>query len=174
MDPRSPATLPDLRAQHALAMKIYDGIREAWDGYQQVNAMRTGVTAAARTESPAEVATAATAFQAKLNEVGGNTGGRGRFGGGGFGGQGGPPPASTFSRVNGRLVGLLGTLEPGDGAPTEAMLKAFPGACAELGKVVAAWRSLNETDLAAFNAGLAKNNVKPVAAAPALPPPPCS
>ncbi|HEV8355611.1 MAG TPA: hypothetical protein VGQ17_02480 [Gemmatimonadales bacterium] len=121
-DPRSPPTLADLRAQHALAMKIYDGIREAWDGYQQVNPMRTGVTAA-RTESPAEVATAATAFQAKLNE---------------------------------------------------AMLKAFPGACAELGKVVAAWRSLNETELAAFSAGLAKNNVKPVAAAPALPPPPCS
>ena len=172
-DPRSPATLADLGAQHALAMKLYEGIKAAWDGYQQVEAMRAAVTAVAHSESPADVATAATAFQAKLNEVGGTPGGRGRFGGGGFGAQGGPPPAPTFLRVNGRLAGLLGTVDNGDVAPTESMLKAFAGACVELGKAAAAWRALNETDLAAFNAVLQKNGLKPVPAAAGPTPPPC-
>ena len=172
-DPRSPATLADLRAQHALAMRVYEGAKAAWDGYQQVNAMRTAVTGIARSESPAEVATAATAFQARLNELGGTPGGRGRFGGGGFGGQGGPPPTPSFLRVNGRLVGLLGTVDNGDAAPTEPMLQSFAGACAELGKVVAAWRALNQGELAAFNAVLTKNGLTPVAAAAAMAVPEC-
>ena len=171
-DPRSPATLADLRAEHALAMKVYDGIKASWEGYQQANAMRTAVTPLAGAGEPPEVATAATAFLTKLNEVGGSTGGRGRFGGG-FGGQGGPPPAPTFYRVNGRLAGLLGTVDGGDSAPTEAMLKSYAGACAELGKVAAAWRAMNATDLPAFNAVLVKNNLKPVAAAAGPAPPAC-
>ena len=32
-DPRSPATAADLAAQHELMMKLYDGSKEAWEGY---------------------------------------------------------------------------------------------------------------------------------------------
>jgi photosystem II stability/assembly factor-like uncharacterized protein len=174
-DPRSPASLADLRAQHALAIKLYDGIRESWEGYQQVSAMRTAVTGLTRSESPAEVDTAATALLARLTLVGGSAGGRGRFGGGGgFGGQAGPPPPPNFAGVNGRLVRLLNTVENGDMAPNEPMLRAFASACAELGTVVSAWRAVQEKELAAFNAVLAKNTLKPVAAAaPALVVPAC-
>src|SRR5207245_4805367 len=39
-DPRSPATVADVRAQYALQTKIVAGMRLSWDGYQQVAAMR--------------------------------------------------------------------------------------------------------------------------------------
>ena len=42
-DPRSPASAADLQAQHDLQMKLNAGAREAWDGYQQVTAMRAAV-----------------------------------------------------------------------------------------------------------------------------------
>jgi photosystem II stability/assembly factor-like uncharacterized protein len=38
-DPRSPALATDLRAEHALQMKLRDGAVEAWDGYKQVAAV---------------------------------------------------------------------------------------------------------------------------------------
>src|ERR1019366_8698248 len=64
-DPRSPATAADLRAQHELLMKAYDGAKEARAGYDQVTAVRGAVATIAKSSSPADVATAATAFDAK-------------------------------------------------------------------------------------------------------------
>jgi hypothetical protein len=143
-------------------------MQAAWEGYQQVNAIRTAVKVANASGAPAEVATAATAFLIRLDEVGGATT-RNRFGGGGN--QRALPP--TFSRVNGQLAGVLGTLETGDMAPNESVLRAAANACGELTKVSASWRQLRDTELTAFNAVLTKKNLKPVAAAPALAAPRC-
>jgi photosystem II stability/assembly factor-like uncharacterized protein len=164
-DPRSPATLADLHMQHALAMKVYDGLKTAWDGYQQVNLMRTAVTGFTGAGNLPEVSTAATAFLAKLNEVGGTAGGRGRFGGGGFGGRGGPATPPNFVGVNGALAGELSALEPGDMAPNQPMLAAYARRCGDLRAVMANWRALQDQELVAFNAVLTSNNLKPVAAA---------
>ncbi len=173
-DPRSPATPAEVRAQAALAVRVYDGTRAAFDGYQQVNTLRLAVMALNAPGAPAEVATAATAFQARLNEVGGVATGRGRFGGGGFGGAGGPAPPPSFFRVNGRLSGQLGTLDPGDMAPSESLLKAVAGACADLRTAQANWRTLQEKDLPAFNAVLERNSLKPLAVpTPSLQAPGC-
>ncbi len=165
-DPRSPATLADVKAQSALAVRVFQGTRAAWEGYQQVTALKAAVTAANAPGAPAEVATAAAAFLTRLNEVGGSAG-RGRFGGG-FGNQGGPSPLPSFLRVSGRLAGLLGTLGAGDMAPNEPVLHAVAGACGDLKTAAATWRSVQEKDLAAFNAVLTKNNLKPVAAAASM------
>jgi len=83
-DPRSPATVADVRAQAALQSKIVDAMKEAWDGYHQVAAMRALVAADT-------AVAAAKAFDSTLAAVGGNPDGRG-----GFGGFGGPRPAPTF------------------------------------------------------------------------------
>ena len=89
-------------------------------------------------------------------------GGRGGGGGGFFGG--GARPAPTFVSVNNNLVRQINTLENGDMAPTEAMQRDYAAACAELKTAVTSWMAIHGATLAAFNAVLGQNNLKPVAA----------
>ena len=178
-DPRSPAAPGDLAAQHELQMRFYDGAKEALDGFDQVAAMRTAVTRITGGSPPADVAAAATAFDAKLQLAGGSAGGGGRggFGGGGRGrgGAGGPRPAPTFAGVIGSLNRLAEPLDFGDMAPTPTMLATWVSGCSDLKEAVAHWRDINDTDLKAFNAILGKHGIAPIgAAAPALPLPVCT
>ena len=179
-DPRSPATGTDLRAQHDLQMKLYAGIKVAWDGYQQVVAMRAAVAAVSRSKPEAEVTASASAFDVKLAAIGGTTGGgRGRGGpggaGSGGGARGGTPPAPNFVGLNGSLIRQLDTLDFGDMAPNEPMTRAWAAGCADLKSTVARWTELNGKDLAVFNAILVKNHLGPItAASPALPAPGCA
>jgi hypothetical protein len=161
-DPRSPATVADVRAQAALQSKIVDGMKAAWDGYRQVAALR--VLVAADSALPA-----AKTFDSTLAAVGGNPEGRG-----GFGGFGGPRPAPTFVGVNGNLTNQLNALENGDMAPTPAMLAAYVAGCNDLKSAVTTWAAINGAALTAFNAVLTQNNLKPIpGAAPLLAVPAC-
>jgi photosystem II stability/assembly factor-like uncharacterized protein len=177
-DPRSPVTAADLRAQHEVQMKLYDGIKLAWDGYQQVAAMRAAVAGIPRVNLPADVTAAITAFDAKLTAAGGSAGGGrgGRGGAGGFGGAGGgTPPPPNFAGLNAALIRQLDTLDFGDMAPNEPMTKVYATGCADLRTAVTNWRTFNAQDLVAFNAVLSKNNLKTIpAASPALAVPVCS
>ncbi|HEX4602089.1 MAG TPA: hypothetical protein VH116_11900, partial [Gemmatimonadales bacterium] len=167
-DPRSPASVADVRAQHDLQMKVVAGIQVAWDGYHQVAALRAAVGADTAASGPAEVVAAAKAFDSTLAAVGGTPEG-GRGGGGGGFRRGGPPAPPNFVALNATLVRLLGTLEHGDLAPTEAMRRGYTAGCTELKTALTTWAAINTTKLAAFNAVLAKNNVKPVVAASPVP-----
>ncbi|MFI5239911.1 MAG: hypothetical protein ACHQQP_08870, partial [Gemmatimonadales bacterium] len=169
-DPRTPATLADVRAQHDLQMKIYSGSKESIDGYNQVAAMRTAVAALTAANPPAEVVAAAKAFDAKLDSVGGAAAAGGR---GGF--RGGPPPPPTFERVNGTMGRELMALDNGDMAPTSATLRGYAEDCAQLKTVVLAWKTVNSKDLVALNAVLSRNNLTSIRAAAApLAAPSCS
>lgn len=164
-DPRSPAGAADLRAQHDLQMRLYAGIRTAWDGYQQVAAARAAVAAIVKSAPPADVAKAATDFDARLAGAGGAAGGGRRGGGpGGFAGAGGAAAPPNFAALNGTLIRQLDTLDYGDLAPNEPMLKAFNAVCAQLTTAVANWKAIVTGDLPAFNAVLAKNGLPPVPA----------
>jgi hypothetical protein len=169
-DPRSPATVADVRAQAALLRKIQTGIQTAWEGYQQVSAMRTALAASAPGDSTSDVAKAIRAFRARLDSIGGVAGGGRGFGGRGGGGAA-PPP--TFTVVHGRLVSQLTTQENGDLAPTEAMLQAYATTCADLGKAAAAWRSLNAKDLPGLDGLLTKAGLETVTPAPGISAPRC-
>src|SRR6266571_5180098 len=175
-DPRSPARAADVRTQYDLQMKIVAGIRQSWDGYHQVAALRAAVAADTAPALPAAVVAAAKAFDSTLALVAGDPGG-GRGGGGGGGGffGGGARPAPTFVSVNGNLAGQINTLENGDMAPTPAMQAAYVAGCRDLQTVVTTWTGINAAPLATFNAVLTQNNLKPVAATgPALVAPVCS
>ena len=169
-DPRSPATVADLRAQAALQSKIVDAMKEAWDGYGLVAAQRALVAADTAATLPPAVVTAAKAFDSTLAAVAGNPDdGRGFFG------FGGPPPAPTFVGVNGNLVNQLNALENGDMAPTVAMQAAYVSACNDLTSVVTRWTAVAGARLAGFNATLAQNGVKPTPAPmPTVPLPVCA
>ena len=161
-DPRSPARVADVRAQYDLQTKLIGGMRVAWDGYQQVAALRAVVAADTVSALPAAVVAAAKAFDSTLAQVGGDPEG-GRGGGGGFFG-GGARPAPTFVSVNNNLVRQINTLENGDMTPTEAMQRDYAAGCAELKTAVTSWTAIHGAALAAFNAALTQNNLKPVAA----------
>ena len=138
IDPRSPATVADVRAQYALQTRVVAAMQTAWDGYQQVAAARATVAADK-------------ALDSTLVAVGGEpTGGRG--GGGGFR-PGGPPPP-TFVAVNATLGRQLNALETGDLAPTPAMEAAYAAACKDLAKAVTT-----------FNAVLVQHQLKQAALA---------
>jgi hypothetical protein len=160
-DPRSPATAAALSAQHALEMKAYAGAKSAWDGYQQATALHEAAEKAGA--GGGAVADAAKLFVAQLDSVSGGTGG-GRGRGFGRGGGGGAPP--SFRAVNGAMIRELGVLDPGDMAPTPAMVSAFAQSCGELTTAVGHWRTVVAKDLPAFNAVLTKNG-QPALAAPA-------
>ncbi|MGH7584104.1 MAG: hypothetical protein ACREL5_12845, partial [Gemmatimonadales bacterium] len=179
-DPRSPATMADLQAQHALQMKLYDGARESWDGYLQVAAMRKAVADVARNNPPAEVATAAAAFDARLASVGGAPGIVDNTRGNAFPRGAAPNFAALTGKEGGENVlfsmnGQLRTNDSGDNAPSAAMLHGWSNVCTDLRSAIATWKSINEKDLVAFNAVLTRNNLRPIAlAAPALPMPVCA
>ena len=151
-DPRSPATAADLRAQHALLMKLYDGLKAAWDGHQQAMAFRAAVHAAVGSAPSNAVAAAVSAFDAKLDSVAGSVTPQGRS----RRGQNAPP---NFVRVNAELVSQLNAQDNGDMAPTPAMLANFAGACRDLTSTVASWNAVATTELASLNRVLARESI---------------
>jgi len=160
-DPRSPATAPELRAQNDLQVRLYEGARKAWDGYQKVTALRTAITSIVGSSPPKEVAEAAAALDAKLALVGGSMGGGRRFGGG-FPSAGGPPPAPTFAGVDGSLIRQLNSLDSGDMAPNQPTRDVCKAVLADLATVAKNWQALLDKDIPALNALLVKNNLKPL------------
>jgi hypothetical protein len=163
-DPRSPATSADVRAQYALLRKINDGVQTAWDGYQQVEAMRGTLKTRVPSDSTSDAAKALKAFRAKVDTVGGNAGG-------GFGTNRRPPP--SFYQLHARLVGPLTAQDNADQAPTEAMFAAFTHACRDLQTAATNWSTINTKDVAALNAVLVKGGLQPLTAATGVKAPPC-
>lgn len=157
-DPRSPASDRDVWAQHLLAQKMVGCAKESWDAYHQVAAMRDAVAKAIKGSKSSEVSTAATAFDAKLALVQGSVRRGGFFGGG-------RERLPSFSGVNGAAGHHLLTLDSADMAPNEAMLHACEGTCKDLQTAQKTWKSLNQEDLVAFNAVLAKAGIEAIPAA---------
>ncbi len=165
-DPRSPATPEALSAQHALLMRIADGLRASYEGHRVgialQSALRGAVPAGTQPEIP-ELAARLTALSAQLDTVAGLDAGRGGRGGRARGGQT-PPP--SFTGLNNSLVAQLNAQDLGDMAPTAAALAAFAKTCSDLATVVTAWQRLSTTDLGAFNS-LLTGHRKPAIAVPA-------
>ena len=159
-DPRSPATVPEVKAQVAMQKKMQDALQLAWDAYQQVADMRTAIAAVVAKDSSSEAAKAALAFKAKIDSVGGNGGGGGRGGFGGRGGGAAAPP--TFFGVHGRIIGQFNAQDNADQAPTEASLAGWSVTCKDLSKVVTRWQGVVTKDLPAVNAALTKGGAQPL------------
>ena len=137
-DPRSPATLEALRAQHALQVKLMQGIETSYEGHRLAQALRDLVRGAEPTAGLA----------AQLDTLAGLDAARGR--GRGFG----RPAAPSFVGVNGAFAQQLTAQEQGDMAPTAAALAAYAATCRELASVAASWQRLSTTDLSTLNAAL--------------------
>jgi hypothetical protein len=157
-------------------MKLYNGTKESWDGFHQVAAMRTSIAGVLGSNPPGEVATAAHALDTKLAALAGPM----TF----VAGPNGGGPRTSFSVINGveaeegavlvSMNGQLKVLDMSDIPPNPTKMAAWRSVCTELRTAVTNWRDINARDLVTFNALLAKNNLKPMAAAsPSLALPVC-
>ena len=167
-DPRSPATTADIRAQHALLLKINAATKTAWEGYQQVEAMRATLKSRMPSDTASDAAKSIAAFRAKVDTGGGG----GASGGGGFGGGGRRPPPN-FNALNSRLAADLLAQDNADQAPTEAMLARYVSSCRDLNTAAASWAAINAKELAALNAALGRSGLQQVVAAAGVKAPDC-
>ena len=156
-DPRSPATVAAIRAQHVLQMRITEGLRASYAAREMAAALRTAVRGAvpAAAQGIADAAARATALTAQLDTVVG-------LDGGGRGGFGGRPPAPSFRSINGALVTQMNAQDLGDMAPTPAALAAFAATCKELQTALATWDRLRGTEFTAFNGTLTAAGRPPI------------
>jgi photosystem II stability/assembly factor-like uncharacterized protein len=164
-DPRSPATNADIRAQHALLRKINDGMKTAWDGYQQVETIRAALKARMPADSASDAAKAISAFREKVDSVGGNAAGDGP--------SGGRRPPLNFYAMNSRFAGQLTAQDNADQTPTEAMLAGYAAACRDLRTAVTNWTAINGKDLTELNSALDKNRIQSLTSATVLTAPVC-
>jgi photosystem II stability/assembly factor-like uncharacterized protein len=149
-DPRSSASVADLRAQHALQMRTYNGAKTADAAFRQVSAARE---AAEGIHATGDLAAAVSDFVKNL----------------------GRPTLPSFETILGTMNHLLEELDSADMAPTPAMTGAYAVACSDLANGLSAWRAVQSKQLAALNAKLRANGVAalPVPApiaAPVCPP----
>ena len=145
-DPSSPATSADIAAQHALLLKIDEGMRTTWDGNQRATALRAVVLKAAGPAAPADVASAATAVNAELDILAGAVRGGPR-------GDATAPP--SFVGLNNAFAGQINTQASGDMAPGAGALAGFASKCADLQFAVIRWNELAPGKIGALNAALA-------------------
>jgi len=171
-DPRigeSPGVMSGLRAQNKLATAAVQGMKDSYAANQEVAALRAQLAAIARGSLPAEVATAATALDAKLATIGGaRAPGRGG-GGGGFGGPARVPGSVlTFAAINALYNTVLAPLTQNglDMPPTKAEVDTLESGCKEFTATLNAWKTMLSVDLVAFNSLLSKNNLTPLKITP--------
>ena len=165
-DPHSPATVAAITAQHALQMKLVQGIDAAFEGGQMAEKLRDELRAASSMSG--DGAAIVNRLAAQLDTIAGLVGGgRGR----GRGGQGGTP---NFQALNGAMVAQLNTQDLGDLAPTSSALAAFGASCRDLAKTVAAWQKV-AAELTTINSSLKSGGGRAVAEVPPgiLKPPAC-
>jgi hypothetical protein len=170
-DPKSTATQADLVALHDLQMKLYQGTKTSWDGFQQIAAMRSSLAEIEKSNPPPEVSSAVKALDDKLVALGGPT----KFVAAGRGGGGGGPRAPTFSQINGveaeegavlvSTNGQLKVLDMSDIPPNPTKIHAWQNVCSDMRTVLTEWHDINTRDLVSLNAILAKNNTRPISAA---------
>ena len=169
-DPRigeSATVMSALRAQNKLAMAAVQGMKDSYTANEEVSAVRAQLAAISKGTLPPEVATAATALDAKLATIGGaRAPGRG---GGGFGASARVPGSVlTFTAINALFNTVLAPLSQNglDMPPTKAEVDTWESGCKEFTLTLNAWQTMLGVDLVGFNSLLTKNNLTPLKLTP--------
>lgn len=144
-DPRSPASMGDLRSQFKLQSTAYMGAKRSFELFDEMAPLKAKTTALLDTKLDAKLSKAVEDFDTKLSALRGAAGGRGR------GGFGGPRPAPSASRLVGSFIGFMTTLDSGDMAPNQTMIETLKAQATDLASVEAGWKQLVTKELAELN-----------------------
>jgi hypothetical protein len=168
-DPRvgeNAATLNALASQHKLTMLAYKGMKDSYSANEEVAAARAQLASVMQGQA-GDVTAKAKDFDTKLAAFGGAVEARGRGGFGGGRGAATPGAMQSFIALNNSFNVMVSMTQVGlDIAPTPAQIDTWESDCKSYNTTLAAWKKTQSEDLAAFNAELAKNNVKPISIAP--------
>jgi hypothetical protein len=166
MDPRVKASEADLRKQFEMEAGVVEGMNETYETLQQVRTLRPQVTDRAG-KAKGALADSLKAIDKQAGELEGAS--QGAF----FG----VPPSGrqpeNLSTLNQHFGQLLNVVDSADAAPTTQAAAVYLELEDSLGKLLAQWKKVRETDLALLNASLKKAHIeeldpnKGTAAAPA-------
>jgi photosystem II stability/assembly factor-like uncharacterized protein len=165
-DPRvgqGPELMAALRAQNQLTMLAYHGMQESYDGYDEVDSVKTQLASLMKSTLPGDVASQAKALDASLTKVGGEKPGPGFF----FRRPAPEPNAlQSFFTLNDDYNTMVSMVQVGlDMAPTPAQIGTWESDCSNYNRTVDAWKSMQQ-QIADFNAVLTKNNLQQLKVAP--------
>jgi len=165
-DPRvgqSAQVMAALREKNRLNMLAYHAAQASFAGNGEVAAVRAQVANLRRAQLPADVASAAGALETKLSTFGGVAPTRGAGGRGGRGGPSARGGVTAFNTLNGSFDGMVSTQQVGlDEAPTPSQIATWEEDCSTFNATVAAWKTMQSSNLAQFNALLTKYSLQPL------------
>lgn len=172
-DPRvgeGASVMAALRAQNKLALAAWQGMKYSYAANEEVTAVRAQLAALSRGSLPSEVATAATALDAKLAKFGGAVARGGRGGGFGRNGGGAPGDVTSFSAINASFDTVLAPLAQNgiDMSPSKSAVNTWESGCKGFTATATAWKTMLEVELAGFNSLLTRHNLSPLKTAPVM------
>jgi len=160
-DPRVPATQGDLEKQFELAMRIHHRISEGDEAVNQIRSVRGQLDALkhrlTNDANAKPVLDAADALTKKMNAVEEKIIQPKS--------KSGEDPLNFPIQTADQLAALQQTVESADAAPTAASETVFKELSKRLDQQLAAWKDLQNKDLAALNALIQKNNIPTIAPA---------
>jgi photosystem II stability/assembly factor-like uncharacterized protein len=168
-DPRVKTPALTMRQVYALTDALYFGAVDAQAAIAKAAAWREQIEKG-RTSASGDAAAALVAFTRKLDDVVGApppaAGGRGGRGGGGgvatSQATAGASAGETVQSVRTQLAALMNSMQSADVAPTRNTLTAIASARAAATRVMARWKMVESTDLAALNASLRRAGAAPL------------
>jgi hypothetical protein len=154
MDPRIKTPATAIAAEHAMAVKLFDDVAMDSAIVSEARGLRSAIQSARDRANNSSIQEAAATLDAKIAAVAGQGGGGGRRGGGGRGRGGAAPTGPTVASINGDLMSLMALLEDADAEPTKTAKAAVAATQKDFDGLVARWKAILTTDVAALNVKL--------------------
>jgi photosystem II stability/assembly factor-like uncharacterized protein len=164
MDPRVKTPAAALKAEHVMAVALFDAIAQDSAIVAKAQTLREALRATRDRANDGALTEAINAFEAKVVAVAGAGGG----GGGRRGGRGAAAGASgpTLASLSGELLALMNLIEAPDAEPTVAQTAAVRKAQVDFAALVSRWKALSGGELSALNGKLVAAGQGAVAVAP--------
>ncbi|MGB8098866.1 MAG: hypothetical protein WCF17_17040, partial [Terracidiphilus sp.] len=160
-DPRvgqSPALMAALRAQNKLTLLSVEGMKQSYEGHEEVDAVKSQLASLRQGSLPADVAAQAKTLDEGLTKIGWAPPP------GGFGRRPlrDPKALESFPELNNEYSTMVSMMQVGfDMAPTPAQIATADGDCNNLKRTTAAWKSMQQ-QIDGFNALLGKNQLQEI------------
>ncbi len=155
MDPRVKTSDTDLRKQFEMEAGIVEGMNDTFEALQQVRALRPQVTDRAG-KAKGALADSLTAIDKQAAELEGAS--QGAF----FGVPPSGKQPENLSTLNQHFGQLLNVVDSADAAPTTQASAVYLELEDALGKLLAQWKKMRDSDLPALNASLKKAHLEEV------------
>ena len=168
-DPRvgqSPALMSALRIQNKLTLLSVEGMKQSYEGHEEVDAVKDQLASLVKGNLSADVAAQAKTLDASLTKIGGVVPPPGGFGGFGRRPSTDPKAIQSFLAVNDDYNTMVSMMQVGlDTSPTPTQIATWESDCNNLNRTTAAWKSTQQ-QIADFNALLGKNQLQELNLAP--------